>query len=247
MTKGVPAHLMPFDVKKERDLLIQKHRMLDWGLPMNKSKHIPSNEEICNSFTERERLNIVFASSFMLMLMKHIIIYDILFYCKYPRNPKYKVVCRNLNDFAKEIEHTHQQANPFEICKMMDNAFRRLLDDDDMDISKLKLATSQELLKKGKTNHSLSIAINNALLMIDGVKRHGNYVGEQVANKVGVVPQEFELSKTMKKIRATLTKMAKEEDCVITPSSNMRLGLDILVKKFLIKLEDEKEDSKTSC
>lgn len=247
MTKGVPAHLMPIDIEKERDLLLKKHRLLDWGLPMNKPSHIPTNEEICNSFSDQERLKIVFTSSFMLMLLRDFILYDVLLYCKYPSTSKHKPSCRQLNDYANEIDKTHHQANTFEICKMMDSAFDRVIKENGNDMSKLKLATSQELLMKGKTNHSLSIAINNALLMIDGVKRHGDYVGQQVAKKAGVKPQEFELSKIMKKIRAALINMAKAEDCCISPSTNMRLGLDILVKKFIEKLEDEKKDIEKSC
>lgn len=205
----------------------------DWGLPFNKRREIPTNEKICESFTENERLKIIYSSSFMLLMLKNIILYDVMFYCKYPKKPEHKQACRDFKEFVVEIDRAHAQANPFEINKIMDNAFEPILKDCSLDISKMKMATSQELLTNGRANHSLAIAINNALLMIEGIKHHGAAIAKEVAKKVGVEPQEFELSRTLKKVRATLNKMAKIEDCVITPSSNMRLSLEILTNKFI--------------
>lgn len=235
MTNSVPAHLMPPDVATARQLRLHEMRLPDWGLPFGKKKSepLPSEEEIVSKFSEKERLRIVYTSSLLMRLLHDYVLDEVVFWLKYKRMEKARKHTTLLRRLAKEIERLSDDAHPFPIRSLIDRNVIKLKRDYQIDFDRMDFATKKALMAKGVDFGNISYGINTALLMIDAIMRHGEYVGHEIARKAGVEPQDFQPSEVVTLVKALLVDLADMFHCEIAITEEQRTGIDVIEKRFI--------------
>lgn len=234
MTNSVPAHLMPPDVATARQHRLNEIRMPDWGLPFgHKKKEIPSESEIVAKFSEHERLRIVYTSSLLMRLLHDYVLDEVVFWLKYKRMENARKHTSLLRKLAKEIERLSDEAHPFPIRSLIDRNVIKLKRDYQIDFDRMDFATKKVLMAKGVEYGNISYGVNTALLMIDAIMRHGEYVGKEVAKKADVEPQDFQPSEVVVLVKAMLVDLADMFHCEIAITEEQRTGIDVIEKRFI--------------
>lgn len=206
--------------------------MPDWGL-RKKEQRIPTEDEIVAKFGKDEKIKIAYTSSLLVRLLRYLVIDDVVFYLKYPRKPEYKKHTHLLQQLCLELERESTKAHSYESIQWLESCYYEFKSQCRRDIQILSLSTSSALLKANKANDNLRIGVQNALLVIDKINKHGAYISRVVAERSGIECQEFQPSQPVVLIKALLVDMADKLDCDCEHSSDMSLALDILIKKYL--------------
>lgn len=206
--------------------------MPDWGFG-KKEQRIPTEDEIVAKFGKDEKIKIAYTSSLLVRLLRYFAIDEVVLYLKYPRRPEYKKHTHLLQQLCIELDKDSVKAHQFESIKWLDACFHKFKKDCRADIQKLEFATQSALMRVKKEHSYLQVGIQNALLVIGKINKHGAYVSRVVAERSGIECQEFQPSQPVVLIKALLVDMADKLDCECEHSSDMHLALDILVKKYL--------------
>lgn len=206
--------------------------VLDWGLKPKEYK-IPTEQEIVDKFSKVERYRVAYTSALFVKLLRYYI-RELRANLMYPKKQKeFKGHSSQLVTLDLELSKDADKVHHPQSLAWLKDGFERLESECSMDMLKFNFATSSALLsQKGNTTPS-KLSLIKALYMIDRINEHGSYISQEVAQRSGLDYQEFRPNPIIKLIHALLLDMAEKMDCRITPTDNMRLGLDIIVKKYL--------------